>query len=62
MIMSGTAVATLDNLVVGGGISLISALGAVALTFLELLVAMIQAFIFTNLTTVFLGAALHPEH
>ena len=60
--MSGTAVATLDNLVVGGGISLISALGAVALTFLELLVAMIQAFIFTNLTTVFLGAALHPEH
>ena len=62
VIMSGTAVATLDNLVVGGGISLVSALGAVALTFLELLVAMIQAFIFTNLTTVFLGAALHPEH
>ena len=62
VIMSGTAVATLDNLILGGGVSLISALGAVALTFLELLVAMIQAFIFTNLTTVFLGAALHPEH
>ena len=62
VIMSGTAAATLDDLFYGGGVALVSAVGSVLLTFLELLVAMIQAFIFTNLTTVFLGAALHPEH
>ncbi len=46
----------------GAGISLISFLTVVALTFLELLVAVIQAFIFAFLTTVFLAGAVHPEH
>jgi F-type H+-transporting ATPase subunit a len=45
-----------------GGISLISLLATVALNFLELLVALIQAFVFTFLSTVFLGMAVHPEH
>ncbi len=62
VVMMGTTVVTLDNLLIGGGISLVSAISAVLLMFLELLVALIQAFIFTNLTSVFLGAALHPEH
>jgi F-type H+-transporting ATPase subunit a len=35
---------------------------AVAIYFLELLVAFIQAYVFTFLVTVFLGSAVHPEH
>ena len=46
----------------GAGISLVSFLTAVALTFLELLVAAIQAFIFAFLTTVFLAGAVLPQH
>jgi F-type H+-transporting ATPase subunit a len=34
----------------------------VALTGFELLVAVLQAFIFTILTAVYLGSSLHPEH
>jgi F-type H+-transporting ATPase subunit a len=39
-----------------------SVLGVVALSFLELFVAFLQAFIFVFLTALFLGAAIHPEH
>jgi F-type H+-transporting ATPase subunit a len=33
-----------------------------AISLLELFVAFLQAFIFTFLTSLFMGAALHPEH
>lgn len=46
----------------GLGISLVSFVGVTVLTFLELLVAFIQAFVFTFLTTVFLSGAVHPDH
>ena len=36
--------------------------GSVALSMLELFVAFLQAFIFTFLTALFLGATIHPEH
>ena len=36
--------------------------GCAALSLLELLVAFLQAYIFTYLTTLFIGAAVHPEH
>src|SRR5262249_27552010 len=39
-----------------------SVLGVVALSFLELFVAFLQAYIFVFLTALFLGSALHPEH
>lgn len=39
-----------------------SILGSVAISMLELLVAFIQAFIFTFLTSVFIGMSVHPEH
>ncbi len=58
----GFCVAIKSSLAVGVPIALISVLGATALSFLELLVAMIQAFVFTFLTTVFLSMAVHPEH
>ncbi|HVM64697.1 MAG TPA: F0F1 ATP synthase subunit A [Acidimicrobiales bacterium] len=34
----------------------------VAVTGFEILVAVLQAFIFTILTGVYVGAAMHPEH
>lgn len=43
-------------------ITLVSVLGMTALSLLELFVAFLQAFIFTFLTALFLGSALHPEH
>ncbi len=39
-----------------------SVAGAVAISCLEVFVAFLQAYIFTFLSAVFIGAALHPEH
>jgi F-type H+-transporting ATPase subunit a len=44
------------------GVTLGSVLGQVALSLLELFVAFLQAYIFTFLTSLFLGMALHPAH
>jgi len=40
----------------------VTILGASALSLLELFVAFLQAYIFTFLTTIFISAAVHPEH
>jgi F-type H+-transporting ATPase subunit a len=45
-----------------GPISLGSVLMVVALSLLELFVAFLQAYVFTFLTTLFLGTGLHPSH
>lgn len=37
-------------------------LGVVLMSFLEILVAFLQAYIFTFLTTIFIGFAVKPEH
>jgi F-type H+-transporting ATPase subunit a len=39
-----------------------SVLGMVALSLLELFVAFLQAYVFTFLTALFMGMALHPQH
>ena len=39
-----------------------SVLGQVALSLLELFVACLQAYIFTFLTALFMGMAMHPAH
>ena len=57
-----TAVFTKSFLISGFAISLMSFGAVTALTFLELLVALIQAFVFTFLTTVFLSMSVHPDH
>jgi F-type H+-transporting ATPase subunit a len=44
------------------GVTVASVLGALAINLLELFVAFLQAYIFTFLTALFLGAAIHPEH
>ena len=45
-----------------GGITVGSVLGVTALSLLELFVAFLQAFIFTFLTSLFMGMTMHPEH
>jgi F-type H+-transporting ATPase subunit a len=45
-----------------GTVALSSVAGIVALSLLELFVAFLQAYIFTFLTALFMGMALHPEH
>jgi F-type H+-transporting ATPase subunit a len=45
-----------------GTVALSSVAGIIALSLLELFVAFLQAYIFTFLTALFMGMALHPEH
>ncbi|MEE9602992.1 MAG: F0F1 ATP synthase subunit A, partial [Thermoguttaceae bacterium] len=44
-----------------GGVTFASVLGATALSMLELFVAFLQAYIFTFLSALFIGAAVHPH-
>ena len=43
------------------GVSLASIFGATALSLLELFVAFLQAYIFTFLSALFIGMAVHPH-
>jgi F-type H+-transporting ATPase subunit a len=47
---------------VWSAVTLVSVLSVVALNLLELFVALLQAYIFTFLTALFLGMSLHPQH
>ncbi len=62
VILGFAGIISAESLLMGTTITLISVVSCVALTFLELLVAFIQAYIFAFLTTVFLSLAIHPEH
>jgi F-type H+-transporting ATPase subunit a len=44
------------------GVTASSVFGVTALSLLELFVAFLQAYVFTFLTALFLGMALHPQH
>jgi F-type H+-transporting ATPase subunit a len=56
----GEAVKHLDAL--WTTVTIASVLGVVALSLLELFVAFLQAYVFTFLTALFMGMALHPQH
>jgi len=43
------------------GVTPVSVLGATALSLLELFVAFLQAYIFTFLSALFIGSAVHPH-
>jgi F-type H+-transporting ATPase subunit a len=51
-----------NNLILWAGVTVASVLGVTALSLLELFVAFLQAYIFTFLTALFMGMALHPQH
>ncbi len=53
--------ATFGGVVLGGGISLVSAVGAIGIYFLELFVAFLQAFVFMFLTAVFISQLSHHD-
>ncbi len=59
---AGGIQATIDGQPLMFGVTIASSLGAVAMYVLEVFVAFLQAFIFTFLSALFLGAAIHPEH
>ena len=50
-----------QNWLAGGAITLVSILAAIPISFLELFVAFLQAFIFMFLTTVFIGQMTHHD-
>ena len=50
-----------DNWAMAGGVSVVSIAFSVAITFLELFVAFLQAFIFMFLTTIFIGQLSHHD-
>ncbi|MGE4620288.1 MAG: F0F1 ATP synthase subunit A [Planctomycetota bacterium] len=62
VILGFAGIISAENLLTGSVVTVVSVLSCVMLTFLEILVAFIQAYIFAFLTTVFLSLALHPEH
>jgi F-type H+-transporting ATPase subunit a len=61
-ILSFIVMAKNTNFFLFGPISLGSAFMIVALSLLEIFVAFLQAFVFTYLTALFVGTALHPSH
>lgn len=51
-----------DSPGLGAGLGLFGWLLTVALYFLELLIAFLQAYVFTILSATFIGSCIHPEH
>jgi len=49
------------GMAIWGGVTTASVLGATALSMLELFVAFLQAYVFTFLSALFIGAAVHPH-
>ena len=50
------------SLVIGSAMTFVSVLFTVFINFIELLVAFVQAFVFTMLSAVFIGMAQHEPH
>lgn len=61
VIVAFIAASAVAGQAVWGGVTAASVLGATALSLLELLVAFLQAYIFTFLSALFIGAAVHPH-
>ena len=51
-----------ENILLQSGVTVISLAASLALCFLELLVAFLQAYVFTFLTALFMGMATHEGH
>ena len=65
MLAGHTVIGALMGLAIASGsigVAGATVIGCTAISLLELFVAFLQAYIFTYLTTLFIGAAVHPEH
>jgi F-type H+-transporting ATPase subunit a len=60
-VMLAFIAAAASNALVWYGVTPLSLLGATALNMLELFVAFLQAYIFTFLSALFIGMAVHPH-
>ena len=47
---------------IGFGVGILSVILNIALYFLEIIVCMVQAYVFALLSSVFIGMAIHAEH
>jgi F-type H+-transporting ATPase subunit a len=61
VVMAFIAASAAAGSVIWGGVTISSVVGATALSLLELFVAFLQAYIFTFLSALFIGAAVHPH-
>ena len=61
VIVAFIAASSTAGAAIWGGVTFASVLGATALSMLELFVAFLQAYIFTFLSALFIGAAVHPH-
>jgi F-type H+-transporting ATPase subunit a len=61
VVMAFIAASAVAGQAIWGGVTAASVLGATALSLLELFVAFLQAYIFTFLSALFIGAAVHPH-
>jgi len=61
-VLMGFLTLALDSLVVSGVVKVASGLGYMAITAFEIAIAFIQAYIFTMLSAVFVGASVSHEH
>ena len=62
MLAGHTVIGVFLALIVTPYIAFASVPGAVAISMLELFVAFLQAYIFTMLSSLFIGSAIHPSH
>jgi F-type H+-transporting ATPase subunit a len=44
------------------GVGVVSVMLNIGIYFLEIIVSLVQAYVFTLLSAVFIGMAIHPEH
>ncbi len=61
VVMAFIAASAVAGQAIWGGVTAASVLGATALSLLELFVAFLQAYIFTFLSALFIGASVHPH-
>ena len=61
VIMAFIAASATAGTAIWGSVTIASVLGATAISMLELFVAFLQAYIFTFLSALFIGAAVHPH-
>ena len=62
VILSGGVDGASINFLMGGFAALVAVLLNVGIYFLEFIVCLVQAYVFTLLSSVFIGMAIHADH
>ena len=51
-----------ESVLIGFSVGIVSVILNIAIYFLEILVCLVQAYVFSLLSAVFIGMAIHPQH